>query len=76
MHHRLRTLRTQRGLTLRQVSERTGLAISTLHEIEKREREVTLTTALKLACFLRYARGRDLAAALSAALPRSAEGIS
>ena len=53
MHHRLRTLRTQRGLTLKQISERTGLAISTLHEIEKRERKVTLTTALKLACFYR-----------------------
>ena len=51
MHHRLRTLRTQRGLTLRQISEGTGLAISTLHEIEKHEREVTLTTAFKLACF-------------------------
>lgn len=51
MHHRLRTLRTQRGLTLKQISERTGLSVSTLHEIEKHEREVTLTTALKLACF-------------------------
>ncbi len=51
MHHRLRTLRTQRGLTLRQISERTGLAISTLHQIEKCEREVTLTTAFRLARF-------------------------
>ncbi len=50
MHRRLRTLRTQRGLTLRQISERTGLAISTLHEMEKHEREVTLTTAFRLAC--------------------------
>ncbi len=51
MHHCLRTLRTQRGLTLRQISERTGLSVSTLHEIEKHEREVTLTTAFKLAHF-------------------------
>jgi putative transcriptional regulator len=51
MHQRLRTLRIQRGLTLRQISERTGVAISTLHVIEKHEREVTLTTAFKLARF-------------------------
>lgn len=53
MHHRLRTLRNQRGLTLKQISDRIGLAISTLHEIEKHEREVTLTTAFRLAHFYR-----------------------
>jgi len=47
----MRTLRTQRGLTLEQISERTGLSVSTLHEIEKHEREVTLTIAFRLACF-------------------------
>ncbi len=51
MHHRLRTLRTTRGLTLKQISQRTGLSVSTLHEIEKHEREVTLTTAFRLAYF-------------------------
>jgi putative transcriptional regulator len=51
MHQRLRTLRTQRGLTLKKISEGTGLAISTLHEIEKHERDVTLTTAFRLARF-------------------------
>jgi transcriptional regulator with XRE-family HTH domain len=51
MHHRLRTLRTQRGLTLRQISERTGLSVTTLHEIEKHERKVSLMTALKLGHF-------------------------
>jgi DNA-binding XRE family transcriptional regulator len=51
MHHRLRTLRNQRGLTLKQISERTGLSVTTLHEIEKHERKVSLTTALKLGHF-------------------------
>ncbi len=51
MHHRLRTLRTERGLTLAQISQHTGVSVSTLHELEKHEREVTLTTAFKLAYF-------------------------
>ncbi len=51
MHHRLRTLRNQRHLTLKQISDRTGLSVSTLHEIEGHERDVSLTTAFKLACF-------------------------
>jgi DNA-binding XRE family transcriptional regulator len=48
MQHRLRILRSQRGLTLKQISDRTGISVSTLHEIEKHERDVSLTTALKL----------------------------
>lgn len=47
--HRLRTLRAERGLTLRQISSGTGLSVSTLHAVEKQQREVTLTTAFKLA---------------------------
>lgn len=49
--HRLRTLRSERGLTLRQISSGTGLSVSTLHAVEKQQREVTLTTAFKLAHF-------------------------
>jgi len=49
--HCLRTLRGQRGLTLKQISESTGLSISTLHAVEKQEREVTLSTAFELAHF-------------------------
>lgn len=49
--HHLRTLRVERRLTLKQVSEGTGLSISTLHAIEKQQREVTLITAFKLARF-------------------------
>ncbi|HYL96033.1 MAG TPA: helix-turn-helix transcriptional regulator [Terriglobales bacterium] len=46
----MRTLRSERGLTLQQVSEGTGLSISTLHAIEnEQEREATLATAFKLA---------------------------
>lgn len=51
MQHRLRTLRNQRRLTLKQISDRTGISVSTLHEIEKHERDVSLTTALKLGHF-------------------------
>ena len=50
-HNRLRTLRSERGMTLLQVSKATGLAISTLHSLEKGEREPTLATAFKLALF-------------------------
>ncbi len=49
VQHHLRRLRTQRGLTLKQISDGTGLSISTLHAIEKQEREPTLTSAFKLA---------------------------
>jgi len=52
IQNHLRTLRAQRGLTLQQVSEGTGLSISTLHAIEnEQEREATLATAFKLARF-------------------------
>jgi DNA-binding XRE family transcriptional regulator len=52
IQNHLRTLRSQRGLTLQQVSEGTGLSISTLHAIEnEQEREATLATAFKLARF-------------------------
>lgn len=51
VQHCLRTLRAQRGLTLKQISDSTGLSISTLHAVEKQEREVTLRTAFKLAHF-------------------------
>jgi transcriptional regulator with XRE-family HTH domain len=50
IHHHLRTLRTERGLTLKQVSEGTGLSVSTLHAIEK-GRPATLITAFKLSHF-------------------------
>ena len=49
--NRLRILRKERGLTLLQVSEATGLAFSTLHAAETSEREVTLRIALRLAQF-------------------------
>lgn len=52
VQNHLRTLRSERGLTLQQVSEGTGLSISTLHAIEnEQEREATLATAFKLARF-------------------------
>lgn len=51
VQHCLRRLRAQRGLTLKQISGSTGLSISTLHAVEKQEREVTLSTAFKLAHF-------------------------
>ncbi len=51
IQHHLRHLRTQRGLTLKQISDGTGLSISTLHAIEKQQREPTRTSALKLAHF-------------------------
>lgn len=52
VQNHLRTLRAERGLTLQQVSEGTGLSISTLHAIEnEQEREATLATAFKLAHF-------------------------
>lgn len=51
VQHCLRKLRAQRGLTLKQISDSTGLSISTLHAVEKQEREVTLSTAFKLAHF-------------------------
>jgi DNA-binding XRE family transcriptional regulator len=52
IQNHLRTLRAERGLTLQQVSEATGLSISTLHAIEnEQEREATLATAFKLAHF-------------------------
>ncbi len=50
IHHHLRTLSTERGLTLRQASEGTGLSVSTLHAIE-RGGSATLITAFKLAHF-------------------------
>lgn len=52
VQNHLRSLRAERGLTLQQVSEGTGLSISTLHAIEnEQEREATLATAFKLARF-------------------------
>ncbi len=51
MQQHLHTLRTRHGLTLKQISQRTGISVSTLHEIEKGERDVLLTTALKLGHF-------------------------
>ncbi|HEX6906125.1 MAG TPA: helix-turn-helix transcriptional regulator [Terriglobales bacterium] len=52
VQNHLRALRSERGLTLQQVSEGTGLSISTLHAIEnEQEREATLATAFKLARF-------------------------
>ena len=52
VQNHLRSLRAERGLTLQQVSEGTGLSISTLHAIEnEQEREATLATAFKLAHF-------------------------
>lgn len=51
VQHCLRTLRTQRGLTRREVSECTGLSVSTLRAVEQQEREVSLATAFKLAHF-------------------------
>lgn len=49
LEHRLRALRAECGLTLKQLSQATGLAVSTLHSIEKQERQATLATAFKLA---------------------------
>ncbi len=51
IRHHLRLLRTRRGVTLKQISDGTGLSISTLHAIEKQEREPTLTSAFRLAHF-------------------------
>lgn len=51
VRHCLRALRMQRGLTLRQIAAGTGLAVSTLHAIEKQGRAVTLGTAFRLAHF-------------------------
>lgn len=52
VQNHLRSLRAERSLTLQQVSEGTGLSISTLHAIEnEQEREATLATAFKLARF-------------------------
>jgi transcriptional regulator with XRE-family HTH domain len=51
VQHCLRALRTQRGLTRREVCECTGLSVSTLRAVEKQEREVSLATAFKLAHF-------------------------
>jgi transcriptional regulator with XRE-family HTH domain len=51
VQHYLRRLRAQRGLTLKQISDSTGLSVSTLHAVEKQEREVTLSTSFKLAHF-------------------------
>ena len=52
VQNHLRSLRAERGLTLQQVSDGTGLSISTLHAIEnEQEREATLATAFKLARF-------------------------
>ena len=39
------------GLTLKQVSERTGVSVGTLHQFEKRARDAKLSTAFKLAHF-------------------------
>jgi putative transcriptional regulator len=49
--NRLRHLRKEYGLSVEQVSEATGLSYSTLYAIETTEREVTLSTAFKLARF-------------------------
>jgi DNA-binding XRE family transcriptional regulator len=52
IQNHLRVLRSQRGLTLQQVAEATGVSISTLHAIEnENEREATLATAFRLAHF-------------------------
>lgn len=47
--HRLRHLRTERGLTLRDVSKRTGIATSSLSRIETGVRAVSLPQLLALA---------------------------
>ncbi len=49
---RLRILRAESGLTLEQLSQATGLSLSTLHAIENQERGDTLLgTAFRLAQF-------------------------
>lgn len=46
---RLRTLRDQRGMTLGQVSEATGISVSTLSRLESGDRKPTLELLLPLA---------------------------
>ena len=48
---RLKTLRDERGMTLIQVAEKTGVGISTLSQYENCEREVKIFNLLKLMKF-------------------------
>lgn len=51
--NRLRTLRKEHGLTLEQLSLAIGLTPSTLHAAETKDRDISMATALRLACFYR-----------------------
>lgn len=48
----IRSLRKQRGLTLKQVSRRTGLSVSLISQIERAESSASVSSLYKLACAL------------------------
>jgi transcriptional regulator with XRE-family HTH domain len=61
LESRLKTARIQKGWTLAEMSRRTGVPVSTIHEIE----QVQHTPALDRAATLYYALGLDIEDALA-----------